>query len=82
MLFGAGKDKDMRRGEKERIDERTVTAKAKIDTQEYAFTVARGLAPAGLRSSPKTVTTIYLKHLAYRIYDGFAAERGQAPSPQ
>ena len=30
VLFGAGKDKDMRRGEKERIHERTVTAKAKI----------------------------------------------------
>jgi hypothetical protein len=54
VLFGAGKDKDMGRGEKERIHERTVTAKAKIDSREHTFIVARGLAPAGLRSGPKT----------------------------
>jgi len=43
------------------------------------YFVARGLAPVGLRSGPPTFLQ---KYTAYRFYDGFAAERGQALSPQ
>jgi hypothetical protein len=41
-----------------------------LESAWHGFSVARELAPAGLRSKPK------------RFYDRFAVEREQAPSPQ
>ncbi len=43
--------------------------------------VARELAPAGLRSSPKTSHCILQINRIRRDCDCFAAEREQAPSP-
>src|SRR5471032_2343407 len=48
----------------------------------YAQPVARGLAPVGLRSAPKNGRCIFPIRQHRIIYDCFAAERGQAPSPQ
>jgi hypothetical protein len=44
--------------------------------------VARELAPAGLRSSPKWPDAVCQPDRASQFYDGCAAEREQAPSPQ
>ncbi|EJM68550.1 hypothetical protein PMI30_01469 [Pseudomonas sp. GM50] len=44
--------------------------------------VARGLAPVGLRSSPKTCNRGVSGTPRTMVYDCCAAERGQAPSPQ
>ncbi|PMY50436.1 hypothetical protein C1X69_21350 [Pseudomonas sp. FW305-67] len=46
------------------------------------FPVARELAPAGLRSSPKTLRRGVAVKPHPLFYDCFAAEREQAPSPQ
>ncbi|OOG81482.1 hypothetical protein B0E42_24840 [Pseudomonas sp. A25(2017)] len=44
--------------------------------------VARELAPAGLRSSPKPVNPVLQEKSADWFYDCCAAEREQAPSPR
>jgi hypothetical protein len=44
--------------------------------------VARELAPAGLRSRPKSGTGFFQKACGYRFSDRFAAEREQALLPQ
>jgi len=44
--------------------------------------VARGLAPVGGRSAPESGAAFDLINRGGRFYDCFAAERGQAPSPQ
>ena len=44
--------------------------------------VARGLAPARLRSSRKPLFSVYLIHLGWRFWGCFATQREQAPSPQ
>jgi len=44
--------------------------------------VARELAPAGLRSSPEVSDNIFPLEPVRWIYDRFAAERERAPSPQ
>ncbi|KAA0988549.1 hypothetical protein FQ192_15980 [Pseudomonas sp. ANT_J12] len=46
------------------------------------FPVARELAPAGLRSSPKTLRRGVSVKPRLLFYDCFAAGREQAPSPQ
>jgi len=46
------------------------------------ITVARELAPAGLRSSPNGLDAVLQVYRVIRYYDGCAAEREQAPSPQ
>ena len=43
--------------------------------------MARELAPAGQRSSPKPSPQFPQTHRSARFYDGCAAEREQAPSP-
>jgi hypothetical protein len=44
--------------------------------------VARGFIPAGLRSSPKSVNSIFLKDRIGWFGGCYAAQREQAPSPQ
>ncbi|GLH38901.1 hypothetical protein RS1P1_31850 [Pseudomonas moraviensis] len=44
--------------------------------------MARELAPAGLRSGPKTGQSVSLRHTEPSNYDDCVAEREQAPSPQ
>ncbi|KAA0997016.1 hypothetical protein FQ192_04390 [Pseudomonas sp. ANT_J12] len=41
-----------------------------------------GLPPLGCAAAPKPANAFFQAHRIYRFYDGYAAERGQAPSPQ
>ncbi len=43
--------------------------------------VARELAPAGVRSTPKPITEVHLMYLDRPVWGCFAAQREQAPSP-
>ncbi len=43
--------------------------------------MARELAPAGVRSTPKPSTEVHLMYLDCPVWGCFAAQREQAPSP-
>ncbi|CAI8715665.1 conserved hypothetical protein [Pseudomonas sp. IT-P100] len=58
------------------------TTLAGMLAEASTFQVARELAPAGLRSSPKTMRRGASVKPHSLIYDSCAAEREQAPSPR